>query len=67
MVRQTWITAYEGQGRQSRAPGSDQVVRGGLKDEFTRLRMYNTRIGGEIYLSIACQAIVRASVVDLLA
>ena len=44
-----------------------KVVRGGLKDEFTQLRMYNTRSGGESDLSIVCQAIVPASVVDLLA
>ena len=43
-----------------------KIVRGGLKDEFTQLRMYNTRSGGENDLSIVCQAIVRASVVDLL-
>lgn len=44
-----------------------KIVRGGLKDEFTQLRMYNTRRRGENHLSIVCQAIVRASVVDLLA
>ena len=43
------------------------IVRSGLKDEFTQLRMYHTRTGGDIDLSIVCQAIVRASVVDLLA
>lgn len=43
------------------------IVRGGLKDEFTQLRMYNTRIGGDGDLSTVCQAIVRASAVDLLA
>ena len=44
-----------------------EIVRDGLKDEFTQLRMYHTRTGGAIDLSIVCQAIVRASVVDLLA
>jgi len=43
------------------------IVRGGLKDEFTQLRMYNTRSGGGIDLSIVRQAIAQASVVDLLA
>ena len=42
------------------------IVRGGLKDEFTQLRMYHMRIGGDGDLSIIRQAIVRASVVDLL-
>ena len=44
-----------------------KTVRGGLKDEFTQLRMYSTRTGGDIDLSIVYQAIVQASVVDLLA
>jgi hypothetical protein len=44
-----------------------EVVRAGLKDEFTRLCMYNIRIRVYEYLSIIRQAIVRASVVDLLA
>ncbi len=43
------------------------VVRDGLKDEFTQLRMFNTQSGGDSDLSIACQAIAQASVVDLLA
>lgn len=44
-----------------------EVVRAGLKDEFTRLCMYNMRVRGGAYLSIVCQAIVRAFVVDSLA
>ena len=44
-----------------------KTVRDGLEDKFTQPRMYNTRTGGEVDLSIVCQAIVRASVVDLLA
>ena len=44
-----------------------KTVRGGLKDEFTQLCMYNMRTGGDIDLFIVRQAIVRASVVDLLA
>jgi len=44
-----------------------EVVRAGLKDEFTQLRVYNMRFGAGVYLSIVRQAIVRASVVDLLA
>jgi len=44
-----------------------EVVRAGLKDEFTQLRVYNMRFGAGVHLSIVRQAIVRASVVDLLA
>lgn len=44
-----------------------EVVRAGLKDEFTRLCMYNMRHRRDVYSSIVRQAIVRASVVDLLA
>jgi hypothetical protein len=43
------------------------VVRSGLNDEFTQLRMYNTRSGGNVDLSNVRQAIVRASVVGWLA
>jgi len=44
-----------------------EVVRAGLKDVFTQLRMYNMRIRGDVHLSIIRQAIVRACVVGLLA